>query len=307
VGHTYSYDSLLATSARVSFRLDDVLHEHGELDFTRPFLPESLTLAGASSALSASERLRLSQVRGYSYLCLFGVVEEFILPFVIDHARADLAGDDVRTRALLGFAGEEAKHIQLFKRFKHGFERDWGSPCALIGPTPPITRAILGHGPLGVALLILHIEWMTQRHYVDSVRDDTSLDPQFKRLLKYHWLEEAQHAKLDTLMVEQLAAELGPREIDEAIEEYIELTFALRNLLEAQLSFDLQNLQAAIGRSLSASDRSALLELQRRAAYWTFLGSGMTHPNFAASVLALSPTRAPRVRAVAEQFCSTHL
>ena len=39
---------------------------------------------------------------------------------------------------------------------------------------------------------------MTQLHYLDSVKDDGDLDPLFKSLLRHHWMEEAQHAKLDT-------------------------------------------------------------------------------------------------------------
>lgn len=46
----------------------------------------------------------------------------------------------------------------------------------------------------------LHLEWMIQLHYVDSVRADEALDPQFCSLLRHHWMEEAQHAKLDTLI-----------------------------------------------------------------------------------------------------------
>ena len=64
------------------------------------------------------------------------------------------------------------------------------------GAAPRSARGRAGHP---------HIEWMTQSHYVDSVRDDGELDPLFKSLLKHHWMEEAQHAKLDTLMVEALA------------------------------------------------------------------------------------------------------
>ena len=48
---------------------------------------------------------------------MFGLVEEFILPFAVDHAQAQLLGDDYQVRALLQFAGEEAKHIHLFKTF----------------------------------------------------------------------------------------------------------------------------------------------------------------------------------------------
>jgi hypothetical protein len=39
--------------------------------------------------------------------------------------------------------------------------------------------------------------------------------PQFSSLLRHHWLEEAQHAKLDTLMVEAIAWQLSEREVDE--------------------------------------------------------------------------------------------
>ncbi len=39
-----------------------------------------------------------------------------------------LHGDDYRVRALLRFAGEEAKHIHLFKRFGEEFARGFGTP-----------------------------------------------------------------------------------------------------------------------------------------------------------------------------------
>ena len=75
----------------------------------------------------------------------------------------------------------------------------------MIGPSEAIGAEVLRHDPLAVALVILMIEWMTQQHYLGSIRDDGDLDPLFKSLMKHHWMEEAQHAKLDTLIVEALA------------------------------------------------------------------------------------------------------
>ena len=135
---------------------------------------------------------------------MFGLVEEFILPFVLDHVRPICSGDDGRVRALLQFAAEEAKHIQLFKRFQKPSPR-LRPECEVIGPPEAVAKVVLGHEPLSVALFILMIEWMTQSHYVDSVRGDGRLEPLFANLLRCHWIEEAQHAKLDTLMVEALA------------------------------------------------------------------------------------------------------
>src|SRR5262249_30201492 len=158
----------------------------------------------------------LNHIRGFDYLCTFGLVEEFVLPFVLDHARARLQDDDYRIRAFLSFAGEEAKHIQLFKLFRAEFEDGFCTTCSFIGPPSAIAEAVLKHDPLAVALVILHIEWMTQLHYVDCVRDEQDLDPQFSSLLKHHWMEEAQHAKLDTLMVEALAEGRSNDELEAA-------------------------------------------------------------------------------------------
>lgn len=303
MAHAYSYETALAAAERVSFRLEDVLDEAAHFDFAKPFLPEALARTEQLTLLPAGERLLLNQVRGHSYLCLFGLVEEFILPFVLDHARADLSGD-VRTRALLTFATEEAKHIQLFERFRACFAQGFGTPCQAIGPAAAIARAVLSHGPLSVSLLILHIEWMTQRHYVESVHDEQSLEPRFKSLLKHHWLEEAQHSKLDTLMVEQLASQLTPRQIRAAIEEYVEICGQLADLLDNQLDLDLASLERATGRPLPEHERTSVRDVQRRSLRWTFLGSGMTHPNFLSTVDAITPGGAARVRAVATQFCA---
>lgn len=302
MAHQFSYQAALSAAERVAFAIDDVLGPEAELDFTQPFLPEGLAGSAALAQLSARDQLTFNHVRGYSYLCLFGLVEEFILPFVLDHARADLGGDDVRTRALLGFACEEAKHIQLFKRFRERFEHGFGVECGVIGPPKDVTRVVLSHSPLAVALLILHIEWMTQRHYVDAVHADGALAPQFKSLLKHHWLEEAQHAKLDTLMTEQLAAQLSPRQQNAAVDEYLQLVSQLRDLLDLQLGFDLDSFERARQSPLPRSAREHIERQQQGFVRWTFLGSGMTHPQFLSSVTKLSADGAARVRAVAEPF-----
>jgi hypothetical protein len=302
MAHNFSYPSALRAAERVAFQLDDVLSPEAELDYDQPFLPDGLAGSAALSHLSPRDRLLINQVRGYSYLCLFGLVEEFILPFVLDHARADLCSDDLRTRALLNFASEEAKHIQLFKRFASCFERGFGVQCGVIGPSAEVTRVVLGHSPLAVALLILHIEWMTQRHYVDSVHHDGALEPKFKSLLKHHWLEEAQHAKLDTLVTEQIAAQLSARQQNAAVEEYLQLVAKLRDLLDMQVGLDLDSFERARQSVLPASERQRIEAHQQAYVRWTFLGSGMTHPQFLGTVTTLSADGAARVRALAEPF-----
>ena len=178
----------------------------------------------------------------------------------------------------------------------------WSStwtPCEVIGPPEAIAQAVLAKHPLAVALTILHIEWMTQRHYVDSVMDDRDLDPQMKSLLKHHWMEEAQHAKLDTLMVEAIAGSCSPEEIDQAIGQYLEIGGLLDGGLMQQVEFDLVALEKAIGRTLDDEDRDAVRKVQQQAVRWTYLGSGMTHRNFLATLDLLSPTGRSRVQEIA--------
>lgn len=301
--HDFTFPQVLAASSRAAWQIEDVLPAGGALDFRRPFLPEGLARTSEIPFLTAAERLTLNHVRGHEYLSMFGLVEEFILPFVLDHARTQLNGDDARVRALLGFASEEAKHIHLFKLFHQHFVEGFGTACEVIGPPEAIGAEVLRHDPLAVALLILHIEWMTQSHYLDSVRDDSELDALFKSLLKHHWMEEAQHAKLDTLMVEALAATRSAGEVDRAVDEYLELGAFLDTGLAKQAAFNADALEAATGRALEPDLREELVAQQHQALRWTYIGSGMTHPKFATTLTAIAPSGAARVAAIAATFC----
>jgi para-aminobenzoate N-oxygenase AurF len=300
---TYTYEGALATAQRVNWKIEDVIGGDKRLDFSKPFLPEALAGVRTLDFLSNDEQRTLNQIRGLGYLVMFGLVEEFILPFVLDRARPRLAGDDYRTRALIQFAGEEAKHIQLFKRFREEFDRGFGHRCEVIGPPAAVAEQVLSHSPLAVALLTLHIEWFVQRHYLESVRDDQDLDPQFKSLLKHHWLEEAQHTKLDTLMVEEMAAELTTDQIRKAVDEYLEIGGLLDGGLQQQAAFDLDSLERATGRRLTPEQRERLSAAQLKTLRWTFIGSGITHPNFLATVARLGPGLREKLEAVAPAFC----
>ncbi|MGZ8360576.1 MAG: diiron oxygenase [Allosphingosinicella sp.] len=300
--HDFNFKDVLAISSRPAWVIEDVLPAGARLDFSRRFLPEDLARTDIPS-LSEAERRILNQIRSHEYLALFGLVEEFILPFVLDHARPQLSGDDDRIRALLQFAGEEAKHIHLFKQFHRLFTNDFGTPCEMIGPAVAIAAEVLRHDPLAVALVILHIEWMTQLHYVGSVKDDNDLDPLFRSLLRHHWMEEAQHAKLDTLMIEALAEGRDEVGIQRAVDEYLEIGMFLDAGLKSQAGFNLDAFERASGRPLGHAERETMQEQQHQALRWTYLGSGMTHPRFAATLAALSPAAGDRLAEVAPSFC----
>jgi hypothetical protein len=299
----YTYQAALAASESIHWRVEDIIGGEKRLNFTQPFMPEALAQTEPLTFLSNEEKRILNQIRGNAYLCIFGLVEEFILPFVLDHARPQLRGDDYRVRALLKFASEEAKHIQLFKRFRIEFEDGFGTLCNVIGPPETIAAAILTHDPLAVAITTLHIEWMVQRHYLDSIKDDQELDPQFKSLLKHHWVEEVQHAKLDTLMVEALASNRSEEQIMSGVEEYLEIGGVLDGGLQQQVKFDLSSFEQASGRRLTETETKEFRRVQLRANRWTYLGSGMTHEKVLETLESLTPRARQRVESVSPAFC----
>ena len=298
--HNFTYEAVLASSLKAQWHLDDVLRPDQELDFSRIFLPEGLARTAVLSSLSADEQRILNQISAHQYICMFGIVEEFVLPFLLDHARPTLHDGDVRIRALLNFATEEVKHIQLFRRFHSAFQRRFPVRCLIIGPPEQLCAHVLRHDPLAVALIILMIEWMTQAHYLEAIRKDSEIEPLFKSLLKHHWMEEAQHAKLDTLIVDALAAKRRPEELPAVMDDFFRIALFLDLSLAKQAELNIEALERVLRRKLP--NRDAIIAQQHRAARWTYLGSGMVHERFKASLQAMSPKAAARVAAVVAQY-----
>jgi hypothetical protein len=299
---TYDYRDTLLASEKVNWNVDDIIGGDKKLDFSKRFMPEALARVDGLAFLNDDEKRILNQIRGYAYLSVFGIVEEFIVPFVLDHVRPSLDADDYRVRAYLHFAEEEVKHIQLFKRFCEEFEQNFGTECKVIGPAAEIGKAVLAHDPLSVALVILMIEWMTQAHYLDSMKDDADLDLQFKSLLKNHWIEEAQHAKLDTRMVESLADGLNADQISAAMDAFLEIGGFLDEGLKQQTLFDLEALEAVTGRVLNTEEREEFVATQLQANRWTYIGSGMVHPKFQQTLDRLGADARKRIDEVAPVF-----
>jgi hypothetical protein len=302
MSYHYNFKDVLGRSERITWRVEDLIGEGKTLDFSKHFMPEDLARTDGMTFLTPTEKRTLNQIRGHAYLSIFGLVEEFIVPFVLDHARPFINGEDYRARAFLEFASEEAKHIHLFRRFRQEFVGGFSTVCKVIGPADAVAKHILSHHPLSVALVILHIEWMTQRHFMESVHDNGALDPQFKSLLKHHWMEEAQHAQLDTLMAESLAQAMTQAEIDKAVDGYVEIGVFLDNGLKQQTAFDLEAFEAGTGRRLTPAERESFMTVQHQANRWTYLGSGMTHKSFLDTLGKISPAKRAMIEGIAPTF-----
>jgi hypothetical protein len=297
-----SYQHLLETSRRVNWRLEDLLGGGKRLDFTRPFLPETFAQTEPLGFLSPAEKLKLNQIRARGYLALFELVETFVIRFISGQSNVEAPAEAFRAPALRHFADEEQKHRELFSAVLRQFDGEFGTPCGLIGPADEICRTILSHCPLAVTIAILGLEWMSQGHYLGSVKDDQDLDPQFRSLLKHHWIEEAQHAKLDGLVLKSLAERSSPEDVATAIQEYFEIGSFLDAGFSQQAGLDLESLERAIGHSLLHDEQRQFLDVQHGALRWTFLGSAMGNRNFLAVLAGISDAAAARVEQAAKSF-----
>jgi len=248
-----SWDPVISSSEKVAWTIESVLGPDARFDLKRPLLPDSLANVAGISCLNDAERLTLNHIRGHAYLYLFSFVEEYIIATAVRHSSAEVFGDHTALRALLRFAEEEVKHQEMLRRACRLFKQSFGHDCEVLPNPQAVAEVILSHKPMAVLLITLHLEIMTQQHFVESFRKGAAdeLDPLFRQLLRHHWLEEAQHAKIDILELHKLAADATPELREQSIDDYIKIVGALDGLLGQQAKNDVATLAKVLGRKFS--------------------------------------------------------
>jgi hypothetical protein len=299
LSHTYSYDECLHNSLKVAWKEEDVLRNR-DFDYSKRFLPNRLSGVDEITCLNQDEKRTLNQIIGNAYCHIFAFVEEFIVPQTLQEAQRDVYGEEARLRALIRFAEDETKHQQMFRRSMALFEKGFGIACGVIPGREEVAKVVLGKSRLCSLLLTSMIEWFTQLHYVEHVRSDEQLDGLFRDLIKYHWIDEATHAKLDSLLINEICGPLSLAQREHAVEELLELGGAVDGLLSQQADLDIESLQQATRRTLTEPERAEIRTNIRRAYRWTFLVSGLRHPTFVKIVGELTEQGQRRLEAAAE-------
>lgn len=287
----FDYGTCVTNSEQIAWRLDDVLPMTTRFDRQRRFLPESLAPTTALRFLTDDARLALNQIAGKAYMNLFGFVEVYIEAMALEHAQSVLFGDRAQMRALVRFADEEVKHQQLFARFCTMFDEQFGAKCLVLDRAIEVANTILETNPLCVLLTTLHIEQMTQQHYVEAVRDDANLDPTCASILHKHWLEESQHARIDLLLLRDTYAKCSEDTRRAAFDQYLMVLDAFDLLLRRQAELDVESLVLVTGCTPSADERNAITQSQHAAYRSTFLVCGMTNRVVVDVANALWPDR----------------
>jgi hypothetical protein len=276
---TYSYAECLQNSYRVNWKIDEVL-DGRRFDLSRRWLPAQLSGADAVASLSRDEKTKLSHVEMGAYAHLFGYVEEFIAPRMVTLAKDFEIDNREAFDALTNFAAEEVKHMNLFREVRGRIDQALGFPLARLAGEKDVARAVLSKHTGAMLLLTDAIEWFTQLHYLSSFKDNDALDPFTRHIFKSHWLEESQHARLDHLETLRAFKDIDDHQRQVAVEDLIELVGAVDGLLQQQTGMDVDNFERYLGRTLTGEQRKEVYARVLDAKRYTFIESGVTHPNF---------------------------
>jgi hypothetical protein len=284
---TYTHSDCLQNSYKINWRIRDVLGGDS-FDKNRHWLPMRLSGAGGIPFLTLHERICLTHVEMGAYAHLFGYVEEFIAPAILDLAQNYEIDERESFDALANFAAEEVKHMTLFREIRARVDETLGFRLRLLGGEKDVARTVLSKNKGAVLLLTEAIEWFTQLHYLSAFKDDEGLDPLTKKIFRAHWQEESQHARMDHLETIRAFADMSEFEKEVAVADLVVLLGAVDGLLKEQTQYDLENLEQYLGRTFTMAERNPILQSILSAKRYSFIESGVTHPNFKVTFLQVT-------------------
>ncbi|NJD34658.1 MAG: hypothetical protein FIA96_07495 [Betaproteobacteria bacterium] len=290
------YAKAVEASKRVRWDIDKDVIRGRSLDLTRKFLPDGLSRVNQLDFLSADEKRLLSQIQGRSYTNIFGLVERFIAAKVLEVSRDHWFGDQDALESLIRFGDEELKHQKLFRRLEAMMAEVMQAGYSFVPEPNAVAEVVLGKSSWAVLGLTCHIELFTQKHYRESIDDDTDLSELWKDVFLYHWKEESQHAILDELEWLREDAKLAPAARDQGVDDLIALIHAVDGLLLAQSTSDADYFRRICGRSLSLAEDTRVRDCLLKAYRWQYIVSGVQEPHFARTLGSMiNPAQGERI------------
>src|SRR6266851_269256 len=194
------------------------------------------------------------------------------------------------------------KHQQLFFRAEAVLEESCGYKFGRYFDVKKerltaFVRKVLAHPPLPVFLLLAAFEWGSQRHYIESVRDQAGerSDPLYVDLLKYHWIEENQHTLTDALEIAKLASAMNPDELSVVFDDVLSLGGVVDEGFVGQVDQEVATFQTITGRTLAEPEATVLRDALCKSMRAIWAEVSLTHPNFKRVALELSPEGAAKL------------
>ena len=275
-----SYAKTIEVSKRVRFDIEKDVFKGRSFDFRRKFLPDGLSKLPLLPFLGAAERLLFSQVQGRTYANMFGLVERFIGPKIVEVSRDHWLGDQTAFEALVRFTDEELKHQELFRRVERMTAEGMPAGYSFLPRPNDVADAVLSKSTWAVLALICHIELFVLAHYREAIEPDAQLSELWKDIFTNHAREESQHAILDELEWRREDAGLTAAQRDAAVDDLIGLVGAVDGILQVQAAADTDYFLRVCGRVFQKEEAQQIAATFLAAYRWQYIGSGVQDARF---------------------------
>jgi hypothetical protein len=276
---TRRYARAIEVSKRVRWDIERDVIRGRRLDTGAKFLPDGLSKIASVDFLTEEEGRFASQIQGRTYANMFGLVERFIAPKVLDVGRAHALGDQTAFEAMIRFADEELKHQELFRRMERLAAEGMPAGYTFLPQANEVAAAVLGKRTWAVLALICHIELFVLAHYRQAIEPDGAASELWKDVFTFHAREESQHAILDELEWMRENGSLTAAERDAAVDDLIALVGAVDALVQMQAKADAAYFLAHT-RVMSTERVAAVHALFLRAYRWQYIVSGVQDERF---------------------------
>jgi hypothetical protein len=274
------YANAIEVSKRVRFEIDRDVIRGRKFDFAKKFLPDGLSKIERLDFLSTEEKLLLSHIQGRTYANMFGLVERFIGPKILDVSRDHWLGDQTAFEALVRFTDEELKHQEMFRRIDALCAEGMPAGYSFLPQANDVAGAVLGAPTWSVLALICHIELFVLAHYREAIEKDEQLSELWRDVFTFHAREESQHAIMDEIEWKRADAGLSPAQRDQAVDGLIALVAAVDGILQLQAKADTDYFLRTAGRSFNRTQVEAIGATFLYAYRWQYIVSGVQDERF---------------------------
>lgn len=274
------YAKCIEVSKRIRWDIERDVIRGRRLDFSKKFLPDSISQLGRLAFLNDDERRLLSQIQGRTYSNMFGLVERFISAKVLEVSRDHWLGDQTALEALVRFTDEELKHQELFRRMERMIAEGMPAGYTFLPQPNDVASLVLGKSTWAVLALICCIELFVLAHYHQSIGPDSESSELWKDVFLYHAREESQHAILDELEWVRENAKITPAERDRGVDDLIQLVAAVDGMLRLQAKADANYFVNQCRRPLTAAESDRIRGVLLDAYRWQYIISGVQDPRF---------------------------
>ena len=274
------YAKCVEVSKRIRWDIERDVIRGRKFDVSKKYLPDGLSMAPSLEFLGKDEKRLFSQIQGRSYANIFGLVERYIPPMVLEVSKDHWLGDQTAFEALVRFTDEELKHQELFRRIESMIAPAMPAGYTFLPEPNAVASAVLSKCTWAVLALTCDIELFTQAHYRQSIEPDRELSDLWKDVFLFHWKEESQHAILDELEWQRENAKLSPEQRDHAVSDLIDLVAAVDGILQVQAKADTDYFLRVCGRTFGGAEVKRIGETMLKAYRWQYIGSGVQDERF---------------------------